>query len=123
MTVDPLRIMTNQEIRHWYNEQVGRIDEYDIQWKAEGIGIAERARKVWEVRHNARLMARDMMLDKEEVEGLRARDLKLYGDPNGPRWEYLIKAAEMLGLTGDNVYEWIIKGAQRTNTAVNKRFE
>ena len=115
--------MTNQEIRRWYNEQVGVIEEFNIQWKAEGIVIGDRARNAWEIRHKARLMARDMMLDKEEVEGLRARDLKLYGDPNGPRLDYLIRAAEMLGLTGDNVFEWIIKGAQRTNIEVNKSFE
>jgi hypothetical protein len=115
--------MTNQEIRRWYNEQVGRIEEYNIQWKVEGIVIAERARKAWEIRHNARLMAREMMLDKEEVEALRARDLKLYGDPNGPTLEFLIREAKTLELTGDNVFEWIITGAQRTNIEVNKRFE
>lgn len=115
--------MTNQEIRRWYNEQVGRIEEYNIQWKLEGIVMAERARKAWEIRHNARLMARDMMLNKEEVEDLRARDQKLYGDPNGPSLEYLIREAEMLRLTGDNIFEWIVRGAQRTNAKVNKRFE
>jgi hypothetical protein len=115
--------MTNQEIRRWYNEQVGRIEELNIQWKAAGIVVTERARKAWEIRHNGRLMARNMMLDKEEVEGLRARDLKLYEDPNGPTFEYLTREAEMLELTGDKVFEWIIKGAQRTNTEVNKRFE
>ena len=115
--------MTNQEIRRWYNEQVERIEEFNIKWKTEGIVIADRARNAWEIRHNARLMARDMMLDKEEVAGLRARDLKLYGDPDGPTFEYLIREAEMLGLTGDNVFEWIISGAQRTNIEVNKRFE
>jgi len=115
--------MTNQEIRHWYNEQVEQIDELNIQWTTGGVVITERARKAWETRHNARLLARDMMLDKEEVEGLRARDLKLYGDPNGPTFEDLLREAEMLRLIGDKVFEWIIKGAQRTNTEVNKRFE
>lgn len=115
--------MTNQEIRRWYNEQVGGIEEFNIQWKTAGVVIVDRARKAWEIRHNARLMAREMMLDKEEVELLRARDLKVYGNPDGPTFEYLIGEAEMLGLTGDDVFEWIIKGAQRTNIEVNKRFE
>jgi hypothetical protein len=115
--------MTNQEIRRWYNEQVGRIEEDNIQWKAQAIVIAERARKAWEIRHNARLMARDMMLDKREVEDLRARDLKLYGNPDGPTFEYLVREAEKSGLAGDDVFEWIIKGAQRTNVEINKRFE
>lgn len=85
--------------------------------------IADRARKASEIRHKARLMGREMMSDKGEVELLRARDLKVYGNPNGPTFEYLTREAERLRLTGDNMFEWIIKGAQRTNTEVNKRFE
>lgn len=115
--------MTNQEIRRWYNEQVGRLEEFNIQWRAAGIVIADRALKAWEIRHNARLMAREMMSDKTEVELLRARDLKVYGNPNGPTFEYLVAEAEMSGLTGDEIFEWIIKGAQRTNVEVNKRFQ
>ena len=115
--------MTNQEIRRWYNQYVRRIEELNIQWELQGIVISDRARMAWEIRHNARLKARNMMLDKGEVELLRARDLQVYGTPAGPTFEYLIREAERLGLTGDNIYEWIIKGAQKTNIGVNKRFE
>src|SRR5688572_16481110 len=115
--------MTNQEIRLWYKEHVSRIEKLNVQWKSDGILIVDRAKMAWQIRHEARLMARDMMRDTREVEMLRARDLKLYGNPDGLTFEFLIKEAEESGLAGDNIYDWIIKGAQRTNPDINKGFE
>ena len=106
----------------WYKDHVSRIEKLNVQWKSEGILIAVRAKMAWQIRHEARLIARDMMRDIREVEMLRARDLQLYGNFDGPTFEFLIKKAEELGLTGDNIYEWIIEGAQRTNPGINRGF-
>ena len=64
-----------------------------------------------------------MMLDKQEVRMLWERDQKLYGNPDGPTFEFLIRKANELGFTGDQVYEWIVKGSQKTNREFNKKFE
>ena len=91
-------------------------------WVSEGIGVEERAKRAWLMRHEARLLARQMMEDPRQVEELRNRDLEKYGDPDGPSFQYLIRQATRLGLNGDKIYEAIIEGSFMTNADVNRRF-
>ena len=58
----------NAKIRKWYLEQVAQIPELNEQWLAQGFLVEERAKMAWQIRHNARLEARKMMADAEEVE-------------------------------------------------------
>lgn len=60
------------------------------------------------------------MADKSEVELLRRRDMQVYGTPNGPTLQFLIKRLKAEGLSENEVYETIIKGSYRTNAGVNK---
>jgi len=92
-------------------------------WVSEGIGVAERAKRAWMMRHEARLLARQMMKDPRQVEELRKRDLEKYGNPDGPSFQYLIRQGTKLGLKGDKIYEAIIEGAFMTNADVNRRFK
>ncbi|HEY0460048.1 MAG TPA: hypothetical protein VGC97_13005 [Pyrinomonadaceae bacterium] len=55
-----------------------------------------------------------------EVELLRRRDSGLYGTPDGPTFEYLVTGLEREGLSGNDVFEAIIKGSYRTNAGVDK---
>ena len=63
------------------------------------------------MRHEARLLARQMMKDPRQVEELRKRDLEKYGNPDGPSFQYLIRQGTKLGLKGDKIYEAIIEGS------------
>lgn len=113
---------TNAEIRQWYNDQVAVIPALNEQWVNEGLSAEERARRAHEIRHNARLQAREFMPDKQEVADLQARDLQKYGNPDGPTFDQLVEANRAKGMTGDAVYEAIINSSNRTNAEYNQRF-
>ena len=111
----------NTEIRQHYlaiNETIGPLNE---QWTAQGLSAEERARRAYELRHNARVTCREMMGDRAEVDRLRAADLKDYGNPDGPTFDQLVAKQRAKGLEGDAVYEAILGSSQRTNASVNQR--
>ena len=113
---------TNAEIRQWYLEHVSSIPELNQQWLAAGLPARERAERAWRMRHTARLEARAMMTDLMEVELLRARDMALYGNTDGPTFAFLIEQGRRSGLTDQAIYEAIIEGAYRTDVGLNRRF-
>lgn len=112
---------TNAEIRKWYLKEVDLIYELNKQWLAQGLSAKERAKKAWRIRHDARLKARGMMVDPEEVEMLEARDAVEYGSGSGPSFEFLVKECQAAGLKGSSVYEAIIEGSFRTNRGINEK--
>jgi hypothetical protein len=112
---------TNAEIRKWYLEQIAQIPELNEQWLAQGLSAKVRAKKGWQIRHDARLAARTMMTDPEEVEILQARDVAEYGNEDGPTFEFLVQEWRKAGLKGNAIYVAIIEGVRRTNTGVNKK--
>jgi len=113
---------TNAEIRQWYNDQVSTIPEQDKKWVAEGLTVQQRAQKAYDIRHHARIQAREFMQNKEEVTALQARDTAKYGNPDGPTFEYLVKKGTSKGLSEEEAYQNIIGSANRTNAAYNKKF-
>ncbi|MCI5139038.1 MAG: hypothetical protein D3922_11635 [Candidatus Electrothrix sp. AR1] len=113
---------TNAEIRLWYNHQVVIIPTLTEQLIQEGASAEERAKLAYEIRHRARIYARLLMPDKEEVEMLRRRDMEKYGNPDGPTFEYLVEKNRQKGLEGDALYEAIIDSSGRTNAEYNARF-
>lgn len=66
----------NCDIRNWYNYQTMALSKQNEYWKSIGVPLKERAMKAYSVRHQARLEARFMMPNKEEVAQLQARDKK-----------------------------------------------
>jgi len=111
---------TNAEIRKWYLAQVALIVELNKQWLAQGLSVRTRGEKAWRFRRDARLAARAMMADPQEVEMLRARDIVEYGSEDGPPFEFLVKECRDAGLKGNAVYAAIIEGSYRTNRGVNR---
>jgi hypothetical protein len=107
-------------VRAWYIARVSRIPELNHQWKRLGLSLRDRAIAAWRVRHDARLKARSMMLDRSDIELLQARDLAIYGNPNGPSFAFLVKYLQDRGLVEDEVYEAIIEGSYRTNAGINR---
>ena len=112
---------TNAEIRKWYLEQVAQIPELNVRWLAQGLSAKERAKKAWQIRHDARIKARAMMSDPEEVEMLRARDLAEYGNEDGPTFEFLVREWWNAGFRGNAIYIGIIEGARRTDKNTDKK--
>lgn len=113
---------TNAEIRQWYNDQVAVIPVLDQEWLKQNLSAEERARRAHEIRHDARLKAREFMPDKREVADLQNRDQEKYGNLDGPTFEYLVQKNRENGLEGDAVYEKIIGSANRTNETYNEKF-
>lgn len=114
---------TNAEVRKWYLEQVALISDLNEQWLAQGFAVRQRAGMAWRIRHDARVQARAMMADPEEVELLRQRDIAEYGSPDGPTFEYLENRLQAEGLKGETVYEAIIEGSYRTDAGINKKLK
>ena len=112
---------TNQEIRKWYLDELAEIPKLNKKWKLEGISLAERAKLAWKYRHDRRRMARSFMQSKVEIEQLRARDVVIYGSPNGPTFAFLKKRLKAEGLTENEIFEAIIQGSYRTNAGVDKK--
>ena len=104
---------TNCEIRIWYNFQIVAIKQLNERWKEEGLSVVERAKKAFQIRHDARLNGRYMMKDRFEVAALRDRDNKKYGNPDGPTFEHMVAFGRENGLTGDRIYEGIIESSAR----------
>lgn len=111
--------MNNKAIREWYLQQISLIPDLNESWIREGLKPEERARKAWGIRHEARLKARRMMEDPDEVEMLRRRDVRFYGNEEGPTFEYLVNQAEEVGLQGNAIYEFIIATSSKSNVDVN----
>ena len=113
---------TNDQIRKWYNEQTATIPVLNAQWTAEGLSAEERARKAHEIRHAARIKAREFMQSKDEVKLLQDRDLQVYGNPDGPTFDQLVAKNQEKGLQGDAVYEAIVGSSNRTNKDYNEKY-
>lgn len=114
------KLLTNQEIRQWYKNELAKIPQLNEQWIKENIPLAERAFRAWKFRHEKRLEGRGMMQKPSEVEALRQRDIVVYQNPDGPTFEFLIARLESEGLTGNAIFEAVIKGSYRTNSGVDK---
>lgn len=116
------RPLSNAEIRQWYLHQTATIPMLNKEWIRQGITSPEqRARMAWSIRHEARLKSREWMTPADR-ELVRARDAKVYGNPDGPTFEWLVAKNRAKGLKGDEVYEEIIHSAARTNESVNAGF-
>ena len=71
------------------------------------------------MRHEARVNARFMMQNPEEVSALQARDMERYGNPDGPTFDYLVKKNTDAGLSLEEAYQSIIDSSSRTDTRYN----
>ena len=111
---------TDCEIRIWYNYQVVAISVINEYWIEQGIGLEERAKRAFELRHQARINARFMMKDKAAVKMLQKRDMTKYGNPDGPTFDYLMEKNTKNGLSQEEAYESIIQSASRTSKVYNK---
>lgn len=111
--------ITDCEIRIWYNYQVVAISELNKNWIAQKIDLKTRAYKAYTLRHNARVNARFMMQNKDSVKKIQERDMRKYGNPDGPTFEYLMKKCANRGNSTDACYQDIIMSSSRVSTVYN----
>jgi hypothetical protein len=109
----------NCDIRTWYNFQVLAIPQLNNYWITQEIPLEERAHKAYNIRHNARIHARYMMPNQEEVALLQKRDLAKYGNPDGPTFEDLLQKNKDKGMTLKQIHGYIIQTASKTNNSYN----
>lgn len=107
------------QIRIWYNFQVLAIPKLNEYWITKEIALKERAYKAYNLRHNARIHARFMMLDQKEVAVLQKRDSVKYGNPDGPTFEYLLQKIQGKNKSLEQAYESIIQSSSKTNDGHN----
>lgn len=113
--------MTNKEIRQWYVDQVSTIPRLNQEWLRQGVTVEEMAVRAWQIRHDARIKAREMMEVPKEVELLRRRDIEFYGNPDGPSFQHLVRQAVSRGLQGEEIYQSIIVSSSQTDENLNRR--
>jgi hypothetical protein len=113
---------TNKSVREWYSNETNKIPDLDEGWQKAGLSLEERARKASEIRHEARMTARKMMQNPDEVAALQARDLEKYGNPNGPSFDDLVAKGRSKGKTGDEIYEDILGSSSRRSTEYDSKF-
>jgi hypothetical protein len=115
------RELRNKLIRKWYFRRVHKIPKLNRKWLKQGLSAHDRARKAWQIRHKARLKARQMM-KREEAETLRLRDRERYGNPDGPTFEHIVKKYENLGYEDDDVvnrlYNHQVRQTERSITGL-----
>lgn len=112
---------TNAEIRQWYLKRISSIPKLNERWRKEGRSAQEKAKAAWRIRHRARMKARSMMADQTELAQLRDRDLRKYGNADGPTFEFLVERLTKAGLDETEVYDSIITQSYRTDAELNKR--
>lgn len=111
---------TSAQIRTMYVCRALQIGPENALWVKSGADAATRARRAWQVRHDARMTARAMMADPDAVKALEARDQEKYGTPDGPTFDWLVKHQADEGLSGDALYEAIVRSAQETSADANR---
>lgn len=90
-----LNNLSNYYIRVWYKAFISSLSQMNERWGNEGLNSQERACRCFEMRHEARIISRDFMSNKItgkiERKFLEARDYYVYGDKDGPTFDYLKK--------------------------------
>ena len=121
---DGMKGTSNDAIRDWYNAQVApdRIAALNKKWEQEGISLAERAKRTYDIRHDARVTARDYMDNQLQASWLKVRDLFQHGSTDGPSFNKLMNRNKKNGLNQEQSYQQIINSASRTNKKYNHKY-
>ncbi len=106
--------------RDWYHDRIADFAALDDAWKAQGLPLPERARRAFEMRHNARLGTREQQ-PKTTVLEYEVRDAGKYGDPDGPTFDQLVAKLTAKGKTLDQAYEAIIASSRRSDPGYDER--
>lgn len=109
---EPIRAAYNQSAR-----AAGKIAN-DSQ-NLTGQSLKAAAIRCHDIRHQARLTARETMSQWMSRAAIKLRDFWEYGNEDGPTFNFLMQKANAKGYYGDDAYKYIMSGSARTNAAVN----
>ena len=128
----------NSVTRDWYNNFTNAFDKkwkatLDAKLRAGEITLADYAKISSEVRHHARISTREHMSDIVGLQAVQERDLKNYGNKDGPTFEWLMdhqrqkqegehnkqRPGEEFKFDKDKAYRSIIDSSTKTNFWVN----
>lgn len=98
---------TEAQIRETYLCRLQQIGAENAGWVKAGADASTRARRAWQMGHDALLTARAMTADAE-LAARQARDQERYGSPDGPTFEWLVQRETDEGLSGDARYEAVV---------------
>ena len=121
---DGLKGTDSKSVREWYLviTAAPRMQKLNAEWVQQGLTTEQRAKKTYEIRHDARITARSFMENKQELADIQARDLAKYGSPDGPTFEQEVNKCRDRGLHDDAAYECIIESASRTDPVTNAKY-
>jgi filamentous hemagglutinin len=81
----------------------------------KSLPLEQQAKQAFELRNKNKAQAREFMEDRVNAQELD-RDFPI------PTWEEKVKKYSAEGYSGDDLWNAIISGAQRSNKAVNEKF-
>jgi hypothetical protein len=111
--INPRPKMSNAEVRAWYDQRTKEIKAEGERMEREGVPQQQRAERLHEMRHDARMQARSMMRNPNDVRGLEIRDAWTYGNKNGPTFDELLSQKMSQGMSRAEALDKIIVGASR----------
>ncbi|MFD3511039.1 hypothetical protein, partial [Nocardia sp. NPDC058666] len=117
------RSLSFKGARQWYNAELRKASPLDKAWEDAGVSLEERARRLQEVRHRARLDSRDMMKSRLGVRWLQFRDLRKYRNKDGPTFDGMVRRREKAGLSGDRLHQSIIDSFDKTDPKTNRKYD
>jgi RHS repeat-associated protein len=118
-----MSLSEGREVRANYDAGAEEIADTADSMQRQGKPLKEIAKTLSDMRRANRIAARQKMSSWLDVQMLEARDFAKYGDPDGPSFEWKISQAQSKGLTGDDVWKYIISSASRTDQATSERFK
>ncbi|MFD6105289.1 hypothetical protein ACFWFQ_21765 [Nocardia salmonicida] len=117
------RSLSFEGARRWYNAELAKASPLDKAWEDAGVSLEERARRLQDVRHRARLDSRDMMKSRLGVRWLQFRDWRKYRNKDGPTFGGMVRRRQKAGLSGDKLYQSIIDSYDKTDPKTNKKYD
>jgi RHS repeat-associated protein len=109
------------QLRGIYKDGARQIAALADSLAKKGTPLQRIAEILSEERHKNRLAVRGKMSEWLDVAALKARDLFTYGNPDGPTFDWLVARARAKGLSGDDVWKYIIGSSSRTHAATDQR--
>jgi len=107
------------DIRRQYVEAVERLGFKAAALESQGVCAKEIARTLVDDRRAIGQYYRSITPEPQR-EKIARRNLRRYGDEDGPSFRSLLEQAHGTGLCGDEAYNYIVSQAQRTNPHVNR---
>ncbi len=117
-----IAIRSNHQARAYVKGRKAELREAQAARERSGMSLDERARMAHAERAEMNQTAQEMMFWEGDVQQIRLRQQKEYGNPNGPTYEQLLQQKIRNGSTPNEARREIIDGASKGNPLADKKF-